>query len=124
MLFRSVARRTNLYFSLLGLESLYEFLQNPAVDRAQVLQIMHSRFSLLVVNVLILAMGLPFFLLREEGNMLMQGIKAASLCITAWGTALVILQVGSDAINPVTGAWLPVVLYLPVTAAMLLTVRT
>lgn len=119
-----MARRTNLYFNLLGLESLFEFLQNPAVDRAQVLQIMHSRFSLLVVNVLILAMGLPFFLMREGGNLLLQGIKAAGLCIGAWATALVLLQVGADLLNPVTAAWLPVILYLPVTAAMLLTVRT
>jgi lipopolysaccharide export system permease protein len=119
-----VARRTNLYFSLLSFDSLYEFLGNPAVDRAQVLQIMHGRFSLLAVNILILAMGLPFFLLREEANPLVQGVKAAGLCLGCWGTALVMMQISGEGMNPVTIAWLPVVLYLPLTAGMLMTVRT
>jgi lipopolysaccharide export system permease protein len=121
-----LAKREVIYVRLLSLNDLIRLRSNPAADQPQVAQALWSRFSMLVVNVLILVMALPMFLLREPGNMLLQAGKAAALTVGAWGGALVILQVGSGAgaINPVTAAWLPVVLYLPLSAGLLMTIKT
>lgn len=123
-----LARRAEIYSRLLPLRELQDLQSNSAVDPAQkasITQIIWSRFSLLVLNVLILVMGLPFFLLRSPPqNALVQGIKAAMLCMGAWGGGLVALQVTTGLLNPVAAAWLPVVIYLPVSAILLQTVKT
>lgn len=123
-----LAKREAIYVRLMSMTDLLRLRANPAADQAQISQVLWSRFSMLVVNVLILVMALPLFLLREPGNMLIQAAKAAALTMGAWGAALVILQVGgigaATTINPVTAAWLPVVLYLPLSAGMLMIVKT
>lgn len=121
-----LAKRESIYVRLLSLQELIRLRSNPAADQAQVAQVMWSRFSMLLVNMLVLVMTLPLFLLREPGNMLVQAAKVAGLALGAWGGALVLFQVGSasSVVNPVTAAWLPVALYLPLTAGLLLTVRT
>lgn len=120
-----LAHQQSVYLRLLSLRDLDELrAQTQLIDPDQVLQVMHTRFSLLVMNVLILVMGLPFFLLREPANMLLQGVKAAGVCLGAWGGGLVLLQIGGDLLNPVAAAWLPVVIYLPVSAALLVQVKT
>src|SRR5690606_4178272 len=62
-----LAKRRSFYARLLSMVDLQELLHNPNVNRADILKIMHSRLSLLVMNVLILAMGLPFFLSTNPG---------------------------------------------------------
>jgi lipopolysaccharide export LptBFGC system permease protein LptF len=119
-----MARREAFYPRLLGLPDLMRLSNNPVVDTGSIRQIMHSRFSLLVMNMLVLIMGLPFFLLREPANMIMQGAKAAAVCLGAWGAGLVMLQVGAGNLPPVVSAWLPVVIYLPIAAFMLGMVKT
>lgn len=116
-----MARHRAIYPRLLSLEELQELRDDPTVGA---LQIMHSRFSLLAANVLVLIMGLPYFMLLEPKNMLTQAIKAACVCIGAWASGLVMLQMSSTLLPPVAMAWLPVAIYLPVSAFVLQTVRT
>lgn len=122
-----LARRATIYPRLLPLAELQAMQSNEAVDqsqRNQITQIIWSRFSLLVVNVLVLVMGLPFFLLRAPKNPFVQSIKAAGVCLGAWGGGLVMLQVTATWVNPVAAAWLPVVIYLPLSALLLQTIET
>ena len=119
-----MARRASIYPRLLSLSGLHRLASNSNVDRRQIRQIMHSRFSLLVINALILVMAMPFFLLREPANLLRQAIKAAAVCMAAFFLGVVVMQLGTAYLNPVASAWLPVVLYLPISAALLQTIRT
>lgn len=125
-----LARRNALFASLLSIRTLEGLTDNQAVSPAQrdkVSQIISSRFSLMVLNVLVLVMGLPFFLKRLPGNTLQSSLRAAALCIGAWGGGLMMLQLSPAALplgGPVLIAWLPVVIYLPVAAWLLQTVKT
>ena len=121
-----LARRNANYANLLSIRDLEGLVRNPAVEptrRAKVTQIIWSRFSLTVLNVLVLVMGLPFFLKRLPGNTLVSALRAAAVCIGAWGGGLILLQLPPGEL-PVVAAWLPVVIYLPVAAVLLMTVRT
>ena len=121
-----LARRNANYANLLSIRDLEGLVRNPAVEptrRAKVTQIIWSRFSLTVLNVLVLVMGLPFFLKRLPGNMLVSSLRAAAVCIGAWGGGLILLQLPPGDL-PVVAAWLPVVIYLPVAAVMLMSVKT
>lgn len=122
-----LARRASLYARLLSMSELQAMQQNEAVDASQrrrISQTIWSRFSLVVIGVLMLTMGLPFFLLRSPENMLLQGVKVAGLCMAAWGGGLMMLQVTSDVMPPLAMAWLPVVLYLPLSVWLLQRVET
>ncbi|MEL7089072.1 MAG: hypothetical protein AAGL98_11630, partial [Planctomycetota bacterium] len=75
-----------------------------------------------VLNALVLVMGLPFFLKRLPGNTMVAALRAAGLCIGAWGGGLMMLQLSPGNLpigGPVLVAWLPVVIYLPVSAWLL-----
>ena len=65
------------------------FVQEPRdrrrTRRAKIQQVIWSRFSLMVLNALLLVMALPFFLSRVPGNTLVSSLRAAALCIGAWG---------------------------------------
>lgn len=125
-----LARRNALFASLLSIRTLEGLSDNQAVSPAQrdkVSQIISSRFSLMVLNVLVLVMGLPFFLKRLPGDTLGSALKAAGLCIGAWGGGLMMLQMSPGALpvgGPALVAWLPVAFYLPVAAWLLQTVKT
>lgn len=122
-----LARRASIYARLFSLEELQTVQDNPAIDassREQITRIMWSRFSLAVMNVLIMVMGMSFFLQLGQGNLLMQAVQAAGVCLGAWGGGLLLLQAGAGWLNPVASAWLPVVIYLPVSAVLLQFVKT
>jgi len=119
-----LTQRARIYPRFLSFAKLRELAANPAVNDGPIRQIMHSRFSLLVLNVLVLVIGLPFFLRREPANMLRQGVLAVSVCLVAWGMGMVLPDLAAATLNPVAAAWLPVVILLPVSAVGLQWVRT
>ena len=121
------ARRATSYPYLLPMSQLRPMQTNPAVgpkNQQRITKIVWGRFSLLVLNVLVLVIGLPFFLSRSPTNLLVQGVKAAGVCIGAWAGGIVMLQGGADWLPPVAAAWLPVVIYLPISAWLLQTIKT
>lgn len=119
-----LAYHAGLYPRLLSFAELRELSQNPAVSNGPIRQIMHSRFSLLVLNVLVLVIGLPFFLTRQPVNMLRQGVIATGACLAAWCVGVVVPEVAMAYLNPVASAWLPVVILLPTSAIGLGMIRT
>ena len=122
-----LARQATIYVRLLSLARLRDLQNNPAVEpamRAEITRTIWGRLSLQGMNLLVLVMGLPFFLAVGSANLLMQSLKAAAVCISAWGGGLIMLQAGAGLLPPVLAAWLPVVLYLPASAFLLSLVRT
>ncbi len=127
------ARQTAMFANLLSIRELQKLSKNRAVEstrRGKIEQVIWSRFSLMVLNALLLVMALPFFLSRVPGNTLVASLRAAGLCIGAWGGGLVMLQVGPGSLpigglaNPALVAWLPVAMYLPVAAWQLTRIKT
>jgi lipopolysaccharide export LptBFGC system permease protein LptF len=125
-----LARRDALYASLLSIRTLERLDDSGAVDdsqRARIRRIISSRFSLMVLNVLILVMSLPFFLKRLPGDMLVSALRAAAVCLGAWGGGLLMLQLPGGLLplgGPAVVAWLPVVIYLPIAAWQLQSIES
>jgi lipopolysaccharide export system permease protein len=110
---------------LLSVQQLTALMRKGrTVDVRELQQILHSRFSLVVMNVLVLVMGLPYFLLRAPANLLLQTVKAAVLCLGAWLGGFIMLQIGPGLLPPAVIAWLPVVIYTPVAFFLLDRVET
>lgn len=119
-----LANEERLYPRLLSFADLRQLAANTAIDDGPIRRIMHSRFSLLVLNVLVLVVGLPFFLIRGPANMLQRSVLAAATVLVAWGLGVLVPEVAAGYLNPVASAWLPVVILLPASAVGLQFVRT
>jgi lipopolysaccharide export system permease protein len=120
-------RRSADYIRLLPVAELQKMQHNlavPASMRTEIARAKWGRLSLLIVNVLILVIGLPYFLLRAPDNMLIQSMKAAAMCIGVWAGGMTIPELTAGTLNPVAAAWFPVVIYLPLSAYILQTVKT
>lgn len=121
-----VQRERQRFRQLLSTQQLDELIERSALlDPAELRRIKHSRFSLVLVNMLILAMGLPFFLLRSPANMLLQTVKAAPLCVGAWGGGFLMMQIAAPGdLPPAAIAWLPVAVYAPVAIYLMDAIET
>ena len=117
-----LARRAENYPSLISLAELRRLESTTGAESIRFSKIMHSRFSLVVVNVLLLTMALPFFLMRQPVNYMRQALKAATVTLSAWGLSLLLLQLNGP--NPLFVAWLPVAILLPLSAGLLPLVKT
>jgi len=120
-------RRNADYVRLLPVSRLQQMQHSQAVPaslRDDVTRTKWGRVCQLIVNVLILAIGLPYFLLRTPGNMLGQSVKCAGICIGVWAGGMTLPEMVTGTFNPVAAAWFPVVVYLPLSAYILQTVKT
>ncbi len=119
-------RRNSKYRQLLSIRELTALMARGSqiVPRAELERLRHGRFSLMAVNVLILALGLPFFLQRTPGNLMNQSLKAAPLCLGVWAGGFVMMQMGAGQMPPALSAWLPAIIYLPVALFMMDRVQT
>jgi lipopolysaccharide export system permease protein len=118
-----IARQNPFFLRLMSLSDMLTLTGNKSIDTSQVTLVIHGRFSLIGVNLLVLLIGLPFFLLREPANLMVQGLMASATCIGVWGTGVMLLQ-SPIAGNPVAAAWLPIALLLPIATWMLTRIRT
>jgi lipopolysaccharide export LptBFGC system permease protein LptF len=122
-----VSRQATDYPRFMRLNELQRMQHNQALApelRATITQVMWSRFSLVVLNMLVLLMALPFFLCRSPMPMLGQSVKAAGVVLGVWGSGLVMLQIPSGVLSPAVAAWLPTALALPIGAIMVQFIRT
>jgi lipopolysaccharide export LptBFGC system permease protein LptF len=94
-------------------------LQNVS-NKDQVLMTRHSRFTEPLNNLVMLLLGLPFILSRERN------IKSsATLCLLMVGAFFAFIQICRHLDLPATLAvWLPILLFGPVAAVMLDSVKT
>lgn len=123
---RSLMLRRNAQFKqLLSLREIGQLIDRASgFDVDELRRIRHGRFSLVVVNVLVLAMGLPFFLLRSPVGLLPQSIKALCIAGGAWAGGLLMVQAGAGALPPALSAWLPALICLPVALFLLDTIES
>lgn len=118
------ARRDAAYPQLLGIKGLLDLARNQAADSRLITHIMHSRVSSIAVNMLILVMALRFVLVRLPTDLAASALRASAVCIPAWGVGLLLTFYSIPWLNPAASAWLPVVVLLPLSAAMLAALRS
>ena len=98
------------FASMLSLSQINQMLQASHVtDRDALLRYRYSRFSSVLINLLVLWLTLPCFLLREPANLMRQSIQAAFLAIPATVGSAIGMMVDMPGIPPAASVFLPVV---------------
>ena len=122
-----VAQQAALLPSVLSLRRLQALAANEALtprQRAVFTRTVWGRFSLLILNVLLLVIALPFFLRRVPGDAMALSVQACGVVLGAWGGGILMLQASPASLPPVVSAWIPVAIYLPVAAWAATRIRT
>lgn len=105
-----MVRRYNEFASMLSLSQISEMLSTPSfTQRNSLMRFRYARFSSVLVNLLVLAMALPTFLLREPANLLRQSVICACLAIPAIVGSAIGMMVDMPGIPPAVGVFLPAI---------------
>jgi lipopolysaccharide export system permease protein len=102
-----------------------ELLRNAQPEvRAKLQRVRWSRVSQVVSVVLSLAITMPFFLVREPRNMLVQSLKSAPIGIVSLIGGVILSSVAWPGLPPGFAVFIPVIVLAPVAAVSVSWLRT
>ena len=105
-----LVRHYSHFAAMLSMGQISQMLDTPLVtDRDALLRNYYSRFSGVLVTLLVLGASLPCFLLREPANMLRQAMMCSAVAIPATVGASLGMLVEMPRIPPAVGVFLPVI---------------
>ncbi len=121
---RLEARQGEQWLDFASSSQLADFARNEPMLTNQIRRIKHGRFSAPLVHILLLLLGLPFFLSREPANM----FNDAGKCLMVCGACYLMAYTGDNLVRTTTlsalPAWLPLIVFAPVAVVMIDRVRT
>lgn len=118
-------RRYGQVAGMLSLGQINEMLAWPdSRDAASLRRSSVSRFAVVLLNVLVLMIGLPFFLDRLPGGLFLKAIVCAGVVLPVYFTAAGIMLVPIPGLSPLLGSALPVLVLLPIALARIGSLRT
>ncbi|MHC4100995.1 MAG: LptF/LptG family permease [Planctomycetota bacterium] len=118
-------RRYREYATMLSITQIVEMLRSPGVvDEEALVRFALARFSTVLINMLVLVLALPFFLLREPVSLLRNSLLCAGTTIPAMLGALLGFAVQFPGIPPAVSVFLPALVLLPVTMFMVSTIKS
>ena len=93
-------------------------------DRDMLVRFRYSRFTTVLINMLVLVITLPFFLLREPANLLRQSLLCAGTAIPAMLGALIGLTMDLPGIASIVEVFLPGLVLIPIAMFQVTLIRT
>ncbi len=109
-----VLRRAGQWLQFVSLSQLRELEEGRDVDHIQVAMVRHGRFAQPFVNLLLLLIGISFFLSREPTGVLVQATKAVLNCGALFMVAFVSQSMVGIASFPALPAWVPIMIFAPI----------
>lgn len=117
--------RYDAFAQMLSLGQIQEMLDSTIpVDTAALARIKFGRFSIFFSNLLLLALSMQFFLLREPTNLLRQSVRCAAVTLPIAILTFILMEVEIPGIPAGASVFVPALVLLPLTMASLSLVRT
>lgn len=104
-----------------------QMVASPLTDdqmRDRLERVRWGRVSLMISNILALVITLPFFLMREPKNMVLQSVKCAPVGIIAMMGAVLGSALTLPGLPPALGVFLPVMVLVPIAIAVIAYIKT
>jgi len=111
-----LARRFRGFAQLLSAPQIGKLASEGGVDFATASRLIGQRFAGACVNLLMLVVCLPFFLVREPKKMLRPSVLAISVAVPGLLGALFMMTVEMPGVPATVGVFLPVAAILPIAA--------
>jgi lipopolysaccharide export LptBFGC system permease protein LptF len=117
-------RQQSHWTQFLSTRQLIELERKNVLSASQIAPVRHGRVTMPIGNMLLLLLGIPFFLNREPSSTL----KSAAKCLLACGGCFILSFISQNIIEvkslPALPAWLPLMIFGPVAVIYLDRVRT
>ncbi len=111
-------RRFGQYTGMLSSWQIGSLLESPDVEEADTLRrSRYARWATILVNMLVMLIALPFFMHREPTNLLARSLLCAVVVVPLYLVVATFMLVPLPGISPALGAFLPVIVLLPVSLA-------
>ncbi|MCA9291139.1 MAG: LptF/LptG family permease [Phycisphaerales bacterium] len=105
------------YASMLSLAQIEHMMKTPdIVDAPALARFKYARIASVLVNLVVLVVALPFFMLRAPANMLRQSLLAAATTLPMMLVSVVVITVPLADIPPAVSVFIPVVILFPLAA--------
>lgn len=116
-------RQSQGWVRFLSLAQLRELEADRTADRASIMQTRHSRIAAPIVSLLLLLLGLPFFLDRSPANVVGDAGKCLLVCGLCYVATFVAQNVRSETASALP-AWIPIFVFGTLAMVLLDRVRT
>jgi lipopolysaccharide export LptBFGC system permease protein LptF len=118
-------RKTTQWIQFLSTRQLNLLAKRKEVNSNQIAQVKHGRFTMPIGNMILMVLGMSFFLHRLPDSVLTQGAKALGTCAVAFIISFMGQQlVGTIDVNAALPAWLPIFVFGPLAVLLLDNVKT
>lgn len=119
-------RRYGEYRQMLNLKQIGELIENPGgYEVGDLIRIQYGRFAQVLINILTLVIALPFFMLREPKNLVVQTVICSALGLIAQISGALGVAVGFPGVPAAASAFIiPLLILLPLAVALMSTVET
>jgi lipopolysaccharide export system permease protein len=118
-------RQTAQWVQFLSVRQLKQLETRGDVSPAKIAQIKHARLTLPIHNMILLMLGLSFFMTRLPKSVLTQAAQSLVVTAVCFLVAFAAQQVaGAAGMPPAIPAWLPIFLFGPVAVLLLESVKT
>lgn len=118
-------RKMAQWVHFLDIGRLRQLEQRGDIAADDVAQVIHARFTAPVNNMILLLLGMSFFMTRLPSSVLTQGGKALGLSALAFLVTFIGQQLMNTAgLDPAIPAWLPIFLFGPVAVLLMDSVKT
>lgn len=118
-------RQTVQWLAFLSTPQLNLLARRGDVSPVRIAQVKHGRFTAPISNMILLLLGMAFFMHRLPGSVLTQGGKALAMCGMAFLVTFAAQQlIGSHLVHPALPAWVPIFVFGPLAVLLLDNVKT
>lgn len=113
------------YASMLSLAQIERMMGTPdIVDAPALARYKYARVAGVLVNLIVLTIAIPFFLLREPSNLLRQSLLCAATTLPMMLVSVVVITVQLADIPPAASVFIPVIGLFPIAAWRLVAMPT
>lgn len=117
--------QATLWTSFLSLPELNKLQQRfEGAGANEFIKVKHKRLTTVLINMILLCLGIPFFLNRERPSVLVAGGKCLLLCGLCYASTFISQSVEISALGAALPAWLPVLIFGPLAVVMLDGIKT
>ena len=97
---------------------------DPAAQRREIISEKHFRFTDPIINLVMLLLSLPMLVSRERTSSKTTRLLAMLLPCACFIATFACKIMGADLLDPLLAAWLPLIIFLPISVLALDAVKT
>jgi len=98
---------------------------NPMeMNKAPLYKVMYLRFTQPMMNIIMLLIGIPFLLTREPSRLIQNMMYCVAVTAIVFAVTFLLFSLSGKTISPLLAAWLPVLIFGPISVVMLDSIKT